>query len=146
MLLYLVPLCAVLGLIFAGYQYSIVRKQEEGSSEIKKITAVIHKSAMVYLNTQYKYIAVSIIVFAIVLAVLIHPLTALCFVVGALLSACAGYIGMFTATSANGKTAHAATKGIKEAFNVSFSSGVVMGISVVGLGLFGLSVLFIFIS
>ncbi|MDR2855940.1 MAG: sodium-translocating pyrophosphatase [Methanomicrobiales archaeon] len=146
MLLYLIPVCAVLGLIFAGYQYNIVRKKEEGPPEIKKLTAFIHKSAMVYLNTQYKYIALFVIVFAIVLAVLIHPFTALSFVIGAVLSACAGYIGMFTATNANGKTTYAATKGIKEAFNVSFSSGIVMGMSVVGLGLLGVSVLFIFMS
>jgi len=145
-LLYLIPLCAVIGLIFAGYQYNVVRKEEEGTAEIKKLTKIIHDSAMVYLNTQYKYIAAFVIVFAIVLAVLIHPLTAFCFVIGALLSAGAGYIGMFTATSANGKTAYAATKGMKEAFNVSFASGTVMGMSVVGLGLFGLSIVFILIS
>ena len=139
-------MCAVIGLIFAGYQYNIMRRQEEGSAEIKKLTAAIHSSAMVYLNTQYKYIAVFVIVFALVLAVLINPLTALCFVFGACLPACAGYIGMLSATKANGRTTHAATKGIKEAFRVSFSSGVVMGMSAVGLGLFGLSILLIFIS
>jgi K(+)-stimulated pyrophosphate-energized sodium pump len=145
-LIYITPVCALIGLLFAGYQYSIVRKQEEGSSEIKKLTAAIHDSAMVYLNTQYKYIAVFVIALAIVLAVLINPLTALCFFVGAALSACTGYIGMFTATSANGRTTHASTKGISEAFKVSFSSGTVMGMSVVGLGLLGLSLLFIVIS
>ena len=145
-LLYLIALCGLIGLIFAGYQFNIVRKEEEGTAEIKKLTAVIHNSAMVYLNTQYKYLAAFIIVLAIVLAVLIHPLTAICFVIGALLSACAGYIGMFTATSANGKTAYAATKGMKEAFKVSFASGSVMGMSVVGLSLFGLAVIFILMS
>jgi len=146
MILYLIPLCAVIGLLFAGYQYNIVRKEEEGTAEIKKLTALIHHSAMVYLNTQYKYIAGFVIIFAILLAMVIHPLTALCFVIGALLSASAGYIGMFTATSANGKTAYAATKGMKEAFKVSFASGTVMGMSVVGLGLFGLSTIFVLIS
>jgi K(+)-stimulated pyrophosphate-energized sodium pump len=146
MVLYLIPLSAVIGLIFAIYQYNIVRREEEGTAEIKKLTAIIHESAMVYLNTQYKYIAGFVIVFAIVLAVLIHPLTALCFVIGALLSTLAGYVGMFTATSANGKTAYAATKGMKEAFKVSFASGIVMGMSVVGLGLFGLSITFILMS
>ena len=146
MLLYLVPLCAVIGLIFAGYQFNIVRREEEGTAEIKKLTTTIHDSAMVYLSTQYKYIAGFVIVFAIVLAVLIHPLTALCFVIGALISASAGYIGMFTATCANGKTAYAATKGMKEAFKVSFASGTVMGMAVVGLALFGVSIIFILMS
>ena len=145
-LLYLISLCALIGLIFAGYQFNVVRKEEEGTAEIKKLTKAIHDSAMVYLSTQYKYLAAFVIVFAIILAVLIHPLTALCFVIGALLSACAGYIGMFTATSANGKTAHAATKGMKEAFKVSFASGTVMGMSVVGLALFGLSLVFVLMS
>jgi K(+)-stimulated pyrophosphate-energized sodium pump len=146
MLLYLIPLCAVIGLIFAAYQFNIVRREEKGTAEIEKLTVIIHDSAMVYLNTQYKYIAGFVIIFAIILAVLIHPLTALCFVIGAILPACAGYIGMFTATQANGKTAYAATKGMKEAFKVSFASGTVMGMSVAGLALFGLSAVFILMS
>ena len=146
MLLCLVPVCAAIALIFAGYQYNTVRKQEKGSAEIQKLTAAIHNSAMVYLNTQYKYIAAFVLALALVLAVLINPLIAFCFIVGTCLPASAGYIGMFSATSANGKTAHAATKGMREAFSVSFASGTVMGMAAVGLGLLGLSLLFIFIS
>jgi K(+)-stimulated pyrophosphate-energized sodium pump len=145
-LVLLAPVCALLALIFAGYSFAKVRSESEGSELIKKLTAAIHGSAMVYLNTQYKYIAVFVVVLAIVLAVLINPLTAVCFVLGAALSATAGYIGMFTATSANGRTTNAATRGISEAFKVSFASGTVMGMSVVGLGLLGLSVSFIGIS
>ena len=122
-----------------------VRKEGEGNEVVKKITAAIHKGAMVYLNRQYRAIAVFVVVFAIVIAVLLPngALTAGCFVLGAVLSATAGYIGMFTATSANGRTTNAATNGIGPAFRVSFASGTVMGMSVVGLGLFGLSVCFI---
>ncbi|MBT8508518.1 sodium-translocating pyrophosphatase [Methanomicrobiaceae archaeon CYW5] len=140
------PVCALLALAFAGYAFMNVRKEGLGTELIEKLTTVIHDSAMVYLNTQYKFIAVFVIVLAIILAVLISPLTAACFVLGAVLSATAGYIGMFTATSANGRTTNAATRGIAEAFKVSFASGTVMGMSVVGLGLFGLSVAFIGIS
>ncbi|MBN2734039.1 MAG: sodium-translocating pyrophosphatase [Methanomicrobiaceae archaeon] len=145
MLIYLAPVCALIGLLFAGYSFMSVRREDEGNEVVKKITAAIHTGAMVYLNRQYRAIAVFVVVFAIVIAVLLPngALTAGCFVLGAVLSATAGYIGMFTATSANGRTTHAATKGIGPAFKVSFASGTVMGMSVVGLGLFGLSVAFI---
>lgn len=146
LLIYLAPVCALIALLFAGLAYRKVQSADEGNELIKKLTSVIHKSAMVYLNTQYKYIAVFVIVFAIILTILINPLTAVCFVIGAALSATAGYIGMITATSANGRTTHAATRGIVDAFRVSFASGTVMGMAVVGLGLFGLSVAFIGVS
>jgi K(+)-stimulated pyrophosphate-energized sodium pump len=145
MLIYLAPLCALIALLFAGYSFLSVKKEGEGNEVVKKITAAIHTGAMVYLNRQYRAIAVFVVVFAIVIAILLPngALTAGCFVAGAVLSATAGYIGMFTATSANGRTTHAATNGIGPAFRVSFASGTVMGMSVVGLGLFGLSVCFI---
>ena len=145
MLIYLAPVCALIGLLFAGYSFLSVRKEGEGNEVVKKITAAIHNGAMVYLNRQYRAIAVFVVVLAIVIAVLLPNgvFTAGCFVAGAVLSATAGYIGMFTATSANGRTTHAATNGIGPAFRVSFASGTVMGMSVVGLGLFGLSVCFI---
>ncbi|MBP7144886.1 MAG: sodium-translocating pyrophosphatase, partial [Methanoculleus sp.] len=87
-----------------------------------------------------------VIVLAIVLAIWIEPLTAACFVLGAALSATAGYIGMFTATAANVRTTNAARRGIADAFRVSFASGSVMGMAVVGLGLLGLSIAYMVIS
>jgi len=147
-LVYLAPVCALVGLLFAGISYRSVRKEDEGTELMQKITAAIHHGAMVYLNRQYKAIAVFVVVLAIILALILPNglLTAGCFVLGAVLSATAGYIGMFTATSANGRTTNAARRGIAEAFRVSFASGSVMGLSVVGLGLFGLSIAFIGIS
>lgn len=144
-IVYIAPLCALLGLLFAGYSYMRVKKEGEGTEDIKKITAAIHNGAMVYLNRQYRAIAVFVVVLAIVIAWLLPNgmLTASCFVLGAALSAAAGYIGMFTATNANGRTTNAARRGIAEAFKVSFASGSVMGMSVVGLGLLGLSAAFI---
>jgi K(+)-stimulated pyrophosphate-energized sodium pump len=125
-----------------------VRKEGEGTDLMKKITAAIHTGAMVYLNRQYRAIAVFVVVLAVVIAVILPNgiLTAACFVFGAVLSATAGYIGMFTATTANGRTTNAARRGIADAFRVSFASGTVMGMSVVGLGLFGLSVAFIVLT
>lgn len=148
MLIYLTPICALIGLIFAGISYKNVRNEGEGNELIKKITAAIHGGAMVYLNKQYRAIAVFVVFIAIVLALVLPNgvLTAACFVFGAVLSATAGYAGMLTATIANGRTTNAATRGIGPAFKVSFASGTVMGMSVVGLGLFGLSLSFIILG
>ena len=144
-LLYLAPVCALVALLFAGFQYTIIRKEGEGTELMKKITTAIHTGAMVYLNRQYRAIAIFVVVLAIIITLILPngALTAGCFVSGAVLSATAGYIGMFTATSANGRTTNAARRGIADAFKVSFASGTVMGMSVVGLGLFGLSLCFI---
>ncbi len=145
-LVYLAPLCALVALLFAGYSYTAIRKEGTGTEIMQKIAAAIHTGAMVYLNKQYRAIGVFVVVLAIVLAVGIHPLTAACFVLGAALSATAGYIGMFTATMANVRTTNAARRGIADAFKVSFASGSVMGMSVVGLGLLGLSIAYIAIT
>ena len=144
-LVYLAPVCALVALLFAGFQYMNIRKEGEGTELMKKITTAIHNGAMVYLNRQYRAIAVFVVVLASIISLILPngALTAGCFVLGATLSATAGYIGMFTATSANGRTTNAARRGISDAFKVSFASGTVMGMSVVGLGLFGLSLCFI---
>ncbi|MDZ4132178.1 MAG: sodium-translocating pyrophosphatase, partial [Dethiobacteria bacterium] len=86
-----------------------------------------------------------VVVLTIVLAIIINPLTALSFVVGAVLSATAGYVGMTVATKANVRTAHAARSGINPAMTIAFSSGTIMGMMVAGLGLFGLGTLYLFI-
>ncbi|HOF96919.1 MAG TPA: sodium-translocating pyrophosphatase [Methanoculleus sp.] len=145
-LVYLAPIGAVLALLFAGYSYMSIKREGTGTELMQKIAAAIHEGAMVYLNKQYRAIALFVIVLAIVLAIWIEPLTAACFVLGAALSATAGYIGMFTATAANVRTTNAARRGIADAFRVSFSSGSVMGMAVVGLGLLGLSIAYMVIS
>ena len=145
-LIYLAPVAALIALAFAGYSFILVKREGTGTEVMQKIAAAIHLGAMVYLNRQYRAIALFVVVLAIVLAVGISPLTAACFILGAVLSAAAGYIGMYTATAANVRTTNAARRGIAEAFKVSFSSGSVMGMAVVGLGLFGLSVAYLALS
>jgi K(+)-stimulated pyrophosphate-energized sodium pump len=145
-LVYLAPIGAILALLFAGYSYTSIRREGTGTEQMQKIAAAIHTGAMVYLNRQYRAIAIFVIVLAVVLGVWINPLTAGCFVLGAALSATAGYIGMFTATAANVRTTNAARRGIADAFKVSFASGSVMGMAVVGLGLLGLSVAYMIVS
>ncbi|MCK8518495.1 sodium-translocating pyrophosphatase [Methanoculleus sp. 7T] len=145
-LVYLAPIGAILALLFAGYSYMSIKREGTGTDLMQKIAAAIHEGAMVYLNKQYRAIAIFVIVLAVVLGIWISPLTAGCFVLGAGLSATAGYIGMFTATAANVRTTNAARRGIADAFRVSFSSGSVMGMAVVGLGLLGLSLAYVAIS
>ncbi len=142
-LIYLAPICAVLGLLFALYSFSKVMKEQPGDEKMQKIAAAIHLGAMVFLRRQYSAIGAFVIVMAIILAVLISPWAALCYIIGAVLSVCAGFIGMQSATRANVRTTNAAKRGIGQAVKVSFASGSVMGMSVVGLGLLGLSLVFI---
>lgn len=141
-LLFIVPICALIGLIYAGVCYSRMKKESPGDSTMQKIATAIHLGAMTYLKRQYTAIGVFVIVLAIVLAVVINPLTSVCYVVGAGLSALAGFVGMYSATFANVRTTNAARQGMASAFKVSFSSGMVMGLTVVGLGMMGLSLMF----
>ncbi len=138
------PVCAIVGLLFAALSYRTMMKEDTGTELMQKISGAIRLGAMVYLKRQYTAIAVFVIVLAVVLVIApgINPLTAICFIIGALLSAAAGFLGMNAATNANVRTTNAARRGMAEAFRVSFSSGMVMGLCVVGLGLFGLSVTF----
>ena len=138
-LLFIVPICALIGLLYAGVCYTRMAKESPGDALMQKIAAAIHLGAMTYLKRQYTAIGVFVIVLAVILAIAINPLTAVCYVVGAGLSALAGYIGMYSATKANVRTTYAARNGMASAFSVSFSSGMVMGLTVVGLGMMGLS-------
>jgi K(+)-stimulated pyrophosphate-energized sodium pump len=138
----LVPVCALVGLLFAAYSYRVMKREGTGSELMQKIAAAIRLGAFVYLKRQYTAILVFVIVLGIILAIAISPFTAVSFVVGAGLSALAGIIGMSAATHANVRTTHAAKDGIANAFRVSYASGTVMGLIVVGLGLLGLSGLF----
>ena len=149
-LIYLAPICAVIGLLFALYSYSVVKKEGTGDEKMQKISAAIHLGAMVFLNRQYRAIGAFVVVIAIILAGLsfvtddsMSIWAAPAYVIGAALSSLAGYIGMHSATKANVRTTNAAKRGIADAVKVSFASGSVMGMSVVGLGLLGASVVFL---
>jgi len=149
-LIYLAPICAVIGLLFALYSYSVVKKEGTGDEKMQKIAAAIHLGAMVFLNRQYRAIGAFVVVIAIILAGLsfvtddgLSIWAAPAYVIGAALSSLAGYIGMHSATKANVRTTNAAKRGIADAVKVSFASGSVMGMSVVGLGLLGASVVFL---
>lgn len=143
-MLYLPPALGVLGLIIAFIIYGVVKKYPEGDSAIKKISDAIHSGAMTFIHREYKMLAI----FAGILLIILwfSPLghnTALAFAVGAISSALAGYIGMYTATKANVRTTTAAhSKGAAEALSVAFFGGSIMGLCVASLGLIGLGSLY----
>ncbi len=144
-LLYVAPACALVALVFALILWFKMGKAEAGNERMQEIAAAIHEGAMAFMKREYTYLAVFVVVLTVVLGVAINLLTAVSFVIGAVLSATAGYIGMTVATSANVRTAHAARSGINPALTIAFSSGTIMGMMVAGLGLLGLGVLYLII-
>ena len=142
---YFAAIVGILALLFAAYLASSVGKQEVGTDRMKEISSAIKEGAKAFLFAEYRVL----IVFVLVLFVLIglglqNWVTAICFVVGALFSVAAGYVGMNVATSANVRTANAARKGgMVSALAIAFKGGAVMGMCVVGLGLFGCTVIYV---
>ncbi len=140
------PILGLFGLLVAFIIYRVVVSYPDGEDKIKKIADQIHLGAMVFMRREYSILTV----FAAVIgaAIFFSPLgknTALAFAVGALSSACAGWIGMFAATKANVRTATAAnTQGAEAALSVAFFGGSIMGLCVASLGLIGLGTLYYF--
>lgn len=144
--LYLAPIAGVVALLFAAYLMSSVLKENPGNQKMQEISQAIFEGAMAFLNRQYK----TLIPFTVVLFIVLWfvggehgPKLAISFLVGAICSALAGYAGMTSTTKANARTTQAATISLNKALSVSFRAGGVMGMSVAGLGLLGVSVLYI---
>lgn len=151
-LLYLIPLCGVVGLLFAFIRTTWISKQDPGSEEMVKIAGYIRKGAMAFLGREYRILAVFVVVVAVLLAWAnagradSSALVGLSVAVGAICSGLAGFFGMKVATTANVRTAAAARTGLNPALKIAFSGGAVMGFSVVGLGVLGLSGLYLLYS
>ena len=138
------PVVGVVALLFALYKATYVNKKKPGNERMIEIASYIHEGAMAFLLRQYRYLAVFILVLFVVLGLLISWKTSITFLFGALFSVLAGYFGMNVATKANVRTSNAAMEsGINEALKIAFSGGTVMGMSVVGLGILGVSVSYI---
>jgi len=138
-------LTGIIGLIalgFAAFIAWLVLKQDEGSDKMKEIASAIRQGAKAYLNRQYKTVAAFTVVIAVILFFLLGSTTAYTFVAGAFLSALAGYIGMHISIRANVRTAKAAEKGVKRALLTAYRGGTVTGLSIVGLGLIGMSAIY----
>lgn len=142
-LMYVAVICALIGLVFAFILTKKVNSVDAGTDRMKEIASAIAEGARAFLFAEYKILAIFIVVLFIVICVLRDPLTAVCFLCGAVLSIIAGYCGMTVATKANVRTANAArTSGMNKALSVSFSGGAVMGMCVAGLGLLGVAALY----
>lgn len=136
---WMAPVCALIGICMAAYLGSWVLKQDPGPDKMNNISVKIQQGAKAFLMSEYKLLIIFMIVVAVVMAVALSPITALAFVTGGVLSAAAGYVGMHVATRANTRTAHAAEQSVAKALNISFKSGLTMGLCVASFALLGLS-------
>lgn len=148
----LIPIFGLIGLIFTFLQSSWVGKQEAGTDRMKEISGYIADGAMAFLKAEYKILAYFVVIVAILLAVMgqsnanSHWSIGLAFIIGAVFSATAGFIGMRIATKSNVRTAYAAQTSLSKALKVSFTGGSVMGMGVAGLAVLGLGALYIIIK
>ena len=141
----LVPVCAVIALIFAYGLAKWIGSMDSGTDRMKEISGYIHEGAMAFLRREYKTMVIVVAVLFVLIGVLLNSwVTAVLYVVGALLSVLAGYFGMTVATKGNVRTANAAKEGgMVKALTVAFRSGAVMGLCVTGLGLLGIGAVFV---
>ncbi len=140
--------CAVIALVFAAVNFYSVKKKPEGTEKMASISAKIRKGAMAYLKRQYKTVGIFFAVMFVILGVLaffdlLTPFVPFAFLTGGVFSGLSGYVGMKIATYANSRTANGARQSLNRGLKIAFSSGAVMGLTVVGLGLLDISVWYI---
>ena len=149
---WIVPLAAVIALAFAYGFYRRMKRESEGNDRMKEIAAHVRSGAMAYLKQQYKIVTIVFIVLAIFFAILAYGLgvqnkwVPFAFLTGGFFSGLAGFFGMKTATYASARTAEAARNSLNRGLKVAFRSGAVMGLVVVGLGLFDISLWYIILD
>ncbi|MAT59989.1 MAG: sodium-translocating pyrophosphatase [Melioribacteraceae bacterium] len=149
---YIIPILGLSALVYAFTKSLWINKQPSGTDKMVEISTYIREGAIAFLKTEYKVLIVFVLAVAVLLGFANSGredsswLIAVSFVVGAFCSALAGYLGMISATKANVRTTNAARTGLGPALKIAFSGGSIMGMNVVGLGLLGLSVLFIVYS
>ena len=138
-------ICAIIALVFAAVNFYSVKKKPEGTEKMADISAKIRKGAMAYLKRQYKTVGIFFAVMFVILSVLafcgmLTPFVPFAFLTGGIFSGLSGYVGMKIATYANTRTANGARESLNRGLKIAFSSGAVMGLTVVGLGLLDISV------
>ena len=146
-----VLICAIIALIFAAVNFYSVKKKPEGTEKMAEISAKIRKGAMAYLKRQYKTVGIFFVVMFVILGILaftgmLTPFVPFAFITGGFFSGLSGFIGMKIATYANSRTANGARESLNKGLKIAFSSGAVMGLTVVGLGLLDISVWFILLK
>ena len=148
---FFVLVAAIIALIFAGYKFYSVKKLPEGTDEMASISSKIRSGAMAYLKRQYKTVGIFFAVMFVILSVLaflelLTPYVPFAFLTGGIFSGLSGFVGMKIATYANSRTANGARQGLNRGLKIAFSSGTVMGMTVVGLGLLDISIWFILLK
>src|SRR5689334_16781518 len=151
-LIFLVPAMGLIGLLYTYAKFNWVSKQDPGTDRMKEISQYIAEGAMAFLKAEWKILGYFVVIVGILLAVMAsanphsHWAISIAFIIGAVLSATAGFIGMKAATKANVRTAQAARTSLSKALNVSFTGGAVMGVGVAGLAVLGLGGLYILLK
>ncbi|MFU8789656.1 MAG: sodium-translocating pyrophosphatase [Methylobacter sp.] len=136
-------LMGIIGGVFVIFELRRVLSYDQGNETMQAIAKAIQEGSAAFLSREYRVIAVFVAIVAAVIATFLHWQTALCFVVGAIASAGAGYLGMYVAVRANVRTAAAAGRNLHEGLRVAFGSGSIMGMAVVSFSLIGMTVLFL---
>jgi K(+)-stimulated pyrophosphate-energized sodium pump len=143
---YLAVLAALGALVLAAYFASVVLGADEGTDWMKEIGAAIREGAMAFLRREYRWVSVFVASMAMLIFIVLdygRPWGAIAYILGAVFSSAAGFVGMTIATQANTRTANAARTGAAIALPLAFRGGAVMGFTVAGLGLFGIAVAYI---
>jgi len=143
MILYIILAISILALVFATYQAVKVIKKSPGNESMKELSDLVHKGAMTFLNKEYLILIIFVVVVTVALYYFIGQNIAIAFVIGAIFSALAGNIGMRIATKANARATEGSKSSLNEGLKIAFSSGTVMGLTVVGLGLLGVTLLYL---
>ncbi|MCU0272264.1 MAG: sodium/proton-translocating pyrophosphatase, partial [Acidimicrobiales bacterium] len=140
---YLALLSALAALVLAAFFFQNVKKADPGNERMVFLMTEIQKGAKAFLRQEYTWVAGFVVVMAVLIAIFVVPLGAVSYVLGAVLSAGAGYVGMTVATMANARTTRAAMEGPHKALPLAFRGGAVMGFTVAGLGLLGVALTYI---
>jgi K(+)-stimulated pyrophosphate-energized sodium pump len=152
MLFYAVPVMGIIGLLYTLLKFNWVSRQDAGNDRMKEISNYISEGAMAFLKAEWKILGYFVIIVALLLGIMAnsnphsHWSIAFAFVLGAVCSAVAGYIGMKAATKANVRTANAARTSLAKALKVSFTGGAVMGLGVAGLAVLGLGSVYLLLQ
>jgi len=136
-------LASIFSLVFAYFLIKEIRKTPSGTEKMIEISKAIREGAMAFLKREFKILTIVLIFLAIFLGFLTKPSESFTFLLGAVISALAGFLGMWVATQANVKSANSAIKSFAKAFKIAYYSGTIMGMMVVGLGLLGIILVWI---